>query len=83
MEFKMKNKFTVITKVFLPILLGSLGGYLYYALIGCNGSCLITSSPVRSTLYGFFFGLILTDWKTIKSLFNKKENKNEKEHGIG
>jgi hypothetical protein len=83
MEFKMKNKLKVFTKVFLPIILGSVGGYLYYALIGCNGSCLITSSPVRSTLYGLFFGLILTDWKIIKSFFNKKGNKNEKEHGIG
>ncbi len=83
MEFKVKNKLKVFTKVFLPVMLGSVGGYLYYALIGCNGSCLITSSPVRSTLYGLFFGLILTDWKIIKSFYYKKGNKNEKEHGNG
>jgi hypothetical protein len=72
MELKMKNKLRAFTKVFLPVILGAAGGYFYYALVGCNGSCLITSSPVRSTLYGFFFGLILTDWKTVKTFFNKK-----------
>jgi len=71
----MKNKLSVFAKVFLPVLLGSVGGYLYYTLIGCNGNCLITSSPVRSTLYGFFFGLIITDWKSIKSFFIKREKR--------
>jgi hypothetical protein len=60
-----------ITKLVLPIMLGAVGGFLYYNFIGCNGSCAITSSPVNSTLYGAFVGLILTDWKTVKTLFNK------------
>jgi hypothetical protein len=60
-----------ITKLVLPITLGAVGGFLYYNFIGCNGSCAITGSPVNSTLYGAFVGLILTDWKTIKILFNK------------
>jgi hypothetical protein len=57
-------------KVFLPIALGALGGFLYYNFIGCNGSCAITGSPVNSTLYGSLIGLVLTDWKKIKLLFN-------------
>jgi hypothetical protein len=57
-------------KVFLPIVLGALGGFLYYNFIGCNGSCAITGSPVNSTLYGSLIGLVLTDWKQIKLLFN-------------
>jgi hypothetical protein len=57
-------------KVFLPIVLGALGGFLYYNFIGCNGSCAITGSPVNSTLYGSLIGLVLTDWKKIKLLFN-------------
>jgi hypothetical protein len=60
-------------KLFLPVLLGALGGFLYYNFIGCNGGCAITGSPVNSTLYGSLFGLILTDWKKIKLLFIKKE----------
>jgi hypothetical protein len=60
-------------KLFLPVLLGALGGFLYYNFIGCNGGCAITGSPVNSTLYGSLMGLILTDWKQVKLLFIKKE----------
>lgn len=60
-------------KLFLPLFLGALGGFLYYNFIGCNGSCAITGSPVNSTLYGSLMGLILTDWKQVKLLFIKKE----------
>lgn len=61
-------------KLFLPVILGALGGFLYYNFIGCNGSCAITSSPVNSTLYGSLIGLILMDWKQIKLIFIKKDN---------
>jgi hypothetical protein len=60
-------------KLFLPVVLGALGGFLYYNFVGCNGSCAITGSPVNSTLYGSLIGLILTDWKKIKLIFNKME----------
>ena len=59
-------------KLFLPVILGALGGFLYYNFIGCNGNCAITGSPVNSTLYGSLMGLILTDWKQIKLLFTEK-----------
>jgi hypothetical protein len=59
-------------KLFLPLVFGALGGFLYYHFIGCNGSCAITGSPVDSTLYGSLMGLILTDWKQIKLLFTRK-----------
>jgi len=62
-----------ITKLALPLLLGAAGGFLYYQFIGCNGSCAITSSPVNSTLYGALVGLVLTDWKSIKTLLNKRK----------
>ena len=61
-------------KLFLPVVLGALGGFLYYNFIGCNGSCAITGSPVNSTLYGSLIGLVLTDWKKIKLIFTRKEN---------
>ncbi len=42
---------------------GSISGFLYWKLIGCStGTCMITSSPIRSTLYfalmgALFFGI--------------------------
>ena len=66
-------------KLFLPIVLGALGGFLYYNFVGCNGSCAITGNPVNSTLYGSLIGLILTDWKQIKLLFNKSSRGNPDE----
>lgn len=40
--------------------LGAVAGYAYYAIIGCNsGSCAITSNPVRSTIYGAIFGILI------------------------
>jgi hypothetical protein len=60
-------------KLFLPVVLGALGGFFYYQLIGCNESCAITGSPINSTLYGSFLGLVLTDWKQFKLLFIRKE----------
>ena len=67
-------------KIFLPVLLGAIGGFLYYNFIGCNGSCAITGSPVNSTLYGSLIGLILTDWKQVKLLFINlsRENRDDK-----
>jgi hypothetical protein len=64
-----------VVKIVLPVTLGALGGFLYYTYIGCNGSCAITSSPVNSTAYGMLVGLVLTDWKTVKSIFKKEKEK--------
>jgi len=48
-------------------ILGALGGYFYYRLIGCsNGTCLISSKPFNSTVYFALLGAILF------SLFKKK-----------
>jgi hypothetical protein len=43
-------------------LIGSVGGYLYYAFIGCNsGTCPITSNPYISILYGTLIGYLIAD----------------------
>jgi len=42
------------------VVIGGIGGYLYYHFIGCSsGSCAITSSPYLSTLWGSLFGFFL------------------------
>jgi hypothetical protein len=44
----------------LGIILGAIGGYLYYKQIGCvSGNCAITSKPLNSTLYGMIMGGLL------------------------
>jgi LytS/YehU family sensor histidine kinase len=49
-------------KPFTAIMIGGIGGFLYYYFIGCSsGSCAITSSPYMSTLMGGFLGFFLVN----------------------
>ena len=62
--FLKKYKLTII-----GVILGAIGGYIYYYFIGCNsGTCAITSKPLNSTLYGALMGGLFLN------IF-KKENK--------
>lgn len=55
MEFVQKYKITIG-----GLVVGALGGYLYYHYVGCvSGSCPITSRPLNSTLYGAVMGGLL------------------------
>ena len=50
-----------MVKISAGLLLGSLAGYTYYALIGCStGSCAITSNPWISTFWGGLIGATAT-----------------------
>ncbi len=41
-------------------LVGAVAGYLYWLNVGCtSGTCMITSKPVNSTLYGALMGALL------------------------
>ncbi len=41
-------------------LAGGIAGYLYWHQIGCSsGTCMITSRPVNSTIYGMLLGALL------------------------
>lgn len=63
-EFFKKYQLTII-----GVILGAIGGYLYYHFVGCNsGTCAITSKPLNSTLYGALMGGLFLN------IF-KKENK--------
>ena len=56
------------------VILGCIGGYAYYHFVGCtNGTCLISSKPLNSTLYfGMMGGLFV-------SIFKKKSEGNKKQ----
>ncbi len=55
MNFILKNKLAII-----GVIVGAIGGYLYYHFVGCaSGTCAITSKPVNSTLYGAMMGGLL------------------------
>lgn len=52
MNFINNNKLTII-----GVVVGAIGGYLYYHYVGCaSGTCPITSKPLNSTLYGAVMG---------------------------
>lgn len=56
-----RSKYLLFIGVFT--LAGAAGGYLYYALIGCNtGSCAITSNPYMSIAWGGLLGYLLPDF---------------------
>lgn len=39
---------------------GALAGYLYYFFVGCaSGTCVITSNPYISTIYGGVLGFLI------------------------
>ena len=49
---------------------GAIAGYFYWQQIGCtSGTCMITSKPINSTLYGALMGALLL------GLFKKEKKK--------
>ena len=82
MEFGSSRMNYKLLKLVFPVLLGAIGGFLYYNFIGCNGSCAITGNPYISTLYGAGIGAVLVNWKsglnslrTNKTIFEKEGEK--------
>ena len=47
--------------------LGAVGGYFYWRLYGCDDTCLITSSPVRTMAYFGLMGALLNSMFKPKS----------------
>ena len=67
---ELKEKKTITQKILtifpllsiLGLILGALGGYIYYIKVGCTtGSCAITSNPWISTLWGALMGYLVFD----------------------
>ncbi len=49
-----------ILKLLLGAVIGAVGGFLYYKVVGCpTGSCPLTKNPLRSTIYGALLGLLV------------------------
>jgi len=73
MKQLMKHKY-----VLTGVVAGGCIGYLYYYFVGCSsGTCLITSKPLNSTLYGMVMGWLLAG--SFKTETNKQTNKIEKQ----
>ncbi|MEQ1554381.1 MAG: DUF6132 family protein [Ferruginibacter sp.] len=50
-----QNKMYIIGTV-----IGAIAGYFYWQQVGCaSGTCIITSKPINSTLYGALMGALL------------------------
>jgi hypothetical protein len=73
----MKNWFSNNKLYFIGAVIGAVAGYFYWQQIGCvSGTCMITSKPVNSTLYGALMGSLLL------GIFKKERKKEEiKEEG--
>lgn len=75
MNFLIKNKWVIV-----GIVVGAIGGLLYWNFIGCSsGNCAITSKPVNSSAYGALMGgLLFSSFKTTKE-DKQDDDKEEKE----
>jgi hypothetical protein len=48
-------------KPFLGVILGGVGGFLFFYFVGCkSGSCAITSNPFSSIIMGRFLGFVVS-----------------------
>jgi hypothetical protein len=66
----LKNKLALLGAV-----VGAIGGYIYYAQIGCTtGTCAITGNPVNSTIYFSVMGALA--FSALKSGGNKAKQSN-------
>ncbi len=58
----------------LGVIAGAIAGWCYWYFVGCaSGTCLITSRPLNSSLYGAVLGFL------IFSMFKKGEPKEQKQ----
>ncbi|MFM6925990.1 MAG: DUF6132 family protein [Ferruginibacter sp.] len=56
----MKKWFKKNTLYIIGAAVGAVAGYVYWQQVGCSsGTCMITSKPVNSTMYGALMGSLL------------------------
>jgi hypothetical protein len=62
---KLKSIFSIASVI--GIVIGIIGGYIYYVKVGCvSGTCPITSNPYMTMLWGAIIGYLVGD------MFKKK-----------
>ncbi|MEN9697775.1 MAG: hypothetical protein RLZ56_1196 [Bacteroidota bacterium] len=59
----LRNMNAIINKYKLDLIgigLGAIAGFLYWKFVGCaSGTCMITSKPLNSSLYGALMGFLI------------------------
>ncbi len=75
----MKKMFKQNWLLLVGVIFGTTAGYLYWYFIGCNnGTCPITSSPMKSSIAGALLGgLVFTSFPNSKKNENKNEDKDK------
>lgn len=75
----MKKWFKNNALYLLGALVGAFAGYIYWQQVGCvSGTCMITSKPINSTLYGALMGSLLFGlFKKEKKIIKEGENKHD------
>jgi xanthine/uracil permease len=67
-EVKKPKFFKISLIALVGLIIGAIGGYIYYWQVGCvSGTCAITSNPWMSTAWGSAFGYLVFD------MFSKKK----------
>jgi hypothetical protein len=70
LQKKLFGRISLLT--LLGMVIGAIGGYIYYAQVGCiSGTCAITSNPWMSIAWGGAFGYLVFD------MFDKKKSKED------
>ena len=68
----LKDRKWIITISF--VVLGLIGGYMYWNFYGCTNGCTITGVWYNSTLYGGLLGYLLSGAITEQLFKNKEED---------
>jgi len=64
-----KRKYLKVFTLFsiIGLLLGAIGGFIYYMQVGCSsGSCAISSNPYASIAWGAAMGYLIGDMFNVK-----------------
>jgi hypothetical protein len=64
----------------IGIIIGAVGGYIYYIEVGCaTGTCPLTSNPYGSIVYGALIGYLFGDMFRKKKQAEKQVKEKEEE----